>query len=250
MVTWSDHAIILNMAPHGEKGSIVSVLTKNYGYHLGFTNHMRVQRKKSSPLQVGNEVNALWKSRIKEQLGTWQFEGQGMHANKLIAQPKSLLFLLTACQLLSCVLPERHQYGHLYCSLRAFLIMLSVNKGNLYEETAAYLSLEQIILKELGYGLNYKACAVTGKTENLIYISPKTGCAVTETIGHPYREKLFKLPRCFQERMENVTLNDLKEGLLVTGFFLNKHFSVLPRFRRWEEQRARLIQSILYEEVA
>jgi DNA repair protein RecO (recombination protein O) len=86
---------------------------------------------------------------------------------------------------------------------------------------ALYVSWEVGLLDALGFGLDLRTCAATGTTENLRYVSPKSGRAVSAEAGEPYRERLLPLPAFLLQSVDfSVDAAEIADGLRLTGHFL------------------------------
>ena len=81
-----------------------------------------------------------------------------------------------------------------------------------------YLSWEITLLEELGFGLDLSSCAVTGVLDNLKYISPRSGRAVSLEAAGDWSKRLLPLPNCLRGFDDGI--EDLIQGFLVTGYFL------------------------------
>lgn len=148
-----------------------------------------------------------------------------------------LLALSTACALTDYCLPERHPYQRLYTTLKEFLESLIHNK----DWKRDYIQLEMNLLSELGFGLNLNFCAVTRQTDDLIFVSPKTGHAVSRKAGEPYQSKLLPLPAFLLSKEIQITPNQLDQAFYLTGYFLSRH---LLENRTLPEIRQRFVNSL------
>jgi DNA repair protein RecO (recombination protein O) len=81
---------------------------------------------------------------------------------------------------------------------------------------------ELTLLDELGFGLDLSACAVTGTTEDLTHVSPKSGRAVSREPAKPYCDRLLVLPQ-FLISDAPATPADLMHAFRLTGHFLHMH---------------------------
>ena len=185
---WSDEGIVLSARPHGESGLIVSLLTRAHGRHAGFVPGGGSRR--ASPVwQSGNVVEVAWRARLSDQLGNYTGELREPHAARALDDAAGLAGLSAACAVADSALPEREPHPAMFDGFRAFLGALG-HPG----WPAIYVRLELGLLQELGFGLDLEKCAATGTTEDLAYISPKTGRAVSRAAAGPYKEKLLALP--------------------------------------------------------
>lgn len=230
---WSDDAVVLSVRRHGETGALVSLLTRERGRVPGLV-HGGVGRALRGVLQPGNCVRALWRGRLVEHLGSFRVELLRDHAGEVLDDPGKLAALASACALCELCLPERQPHGALHGALSAFLESLGSESW-----PSVYVHWELALLRDLGYGLDLGRCAVTGSTESLAFVSPKSGRAVSLSVGLPYGDKLLRLPRFLVEGGEGAN-GDLRDGLALCAFFLERH--VLAPYRRsMPPARSRLV---------
>lgn len=215
---WQDRGIILSQRTWSDSHTIVSIFTQNQGRHLGLI-RLSKQPSAKSQLQVGNIVQAIWKSRLSEHLGRWQLEADSTIWVQLLKMPKRLAALSSACGLLDKGLPERHPYPALFEFFENFVKSLAQDP----DWQRSYLKFELELLSTLGFGLTLDFCAVTKTRENLVYVSPKTGHAVCEKEGRPYADRLLKLPPFMVEESCAYTPTDFQIALNLTGFFIHRH---------------------------
>lgn len=233
---WSDEALILSVRPHGETASIVELFTRDNGRHLGLVHGGR-SRKQRPVLQIGNHVEATWKARLADQLGHMTLELRRGFAAEVMDDAAGLA-ALTSMAALARLLPERDPHASLF-EVSLFVL------GFLEDPTvwpALYVRWEVALLEELGYGLDLATCAATGTADNLVYVSPKSGRAVSEAAGAPYAEKLLALPAFLAPgRSESLSPDDVIKGLALTEHFLQTRVWS-PRELVQPEARARLAQ--------
>lgn len=189
MVEWRDVGILLQARPHGESGAILEVFAAERGRHRGLV-HGGGARKRAAIREPGAQLDLTWRARLSDQLGTFRAEPIRSRAGALFDDPLALAALSSACALLSSFLPERDPQPELYGPT-----------VELFDAFAApdlwpgvYAAWELRLLETLGYGLDLSSCAATGTTQELIYVSPRSGRAVSRAAGAPYAEKLLALP--------------------------------------------------------
>ena len=209
------NAIVLSTKPLGENTYIISLFTPENGRYLGVL-------KKKHPPEIGTLCQVIWKARLSEQLGTFYLEEIKSYAPLLLDDMPRLNVLSNLCATLDKALPERQSYSELHAKTLAFLSTL--NNTNFY---AAYTHFEVDLLEALGFALDMSSCAGGGDKNDLAYISPKTGRAVSREKGKPYHDKLLKLPR-FLWKKDIATIDDLADGLALTGHFLSNYLGSLP----------------------
>ena len=211
----SENAIVLGAKKLGEKSFVVSLFTKENGRYLGVY-------KGKNPPQPADIVNFRWQARLSEQLGTFYLENLKSIAGFYLDDWGRLSCLRSICELLNKTLPERQIHTKLYT-----IVFNLINNLNNELYVKDYVIFELNLLAELGFGLDLSECAGGGDKNNLAYISPKTGRAVSFEKGFPYRDKLLTLPKfLWQDALANE--NDLKNALKLTGYILQKNILNTP----------------------
>ncbi len=232
---WSDDGIVLSSRPHGETGAIVELLTRAHGRHLGLVRGGRSRRHRPI-LQQGNVVKARWRARLSEHLGAFEVELTDARAALVLDDPAALAGVGTLCAL-ARLLPERDPHRTLHDA--AHVILDHLDEAGLWP--GLLVRWELGLLEELGFGLDLSACAKTGGREGLIYVSPKSGRAVSREAGAPYAGKLLALPAFLgREGAAGFGLEDVLAGFALTGHFLEMHV-LRPRGLEMPEPRERLI---------
>ena len=230
---WKDEGIVLAVKRHGETSAIVEILTATRGRSLGLVRGGRSRRLRPV-LQPGNTVLATWRARLEEHLGNFAIEPLELKAGLLIGEAMRLAALTTLTGEAQ-LLPEREPHPRLYEALRVVLDVLP----DADTWPPLLVRWEMGLLDELGFGLDLSRCAATGSTEDLVYVSPKTGRAVSREAGQAYHDKLLVLP-AFLKGVQAGTpgLSDVIDGLKLTGFFLDRHVFgprglAAPESRHW-----------------
>jgi DNA repair protein RecO (recombination protein O) len=216
---WIDRGYVLSARKHGENALIVGLLTVEHGRHAGLVRGGAGRRARGL-YQPGNLVRATWRARLPEHLGSYSCEMERAHAATLMQDKLPLLALASATALLDRALPERAPFLDLFTGFGALIMAL----GQPGWETA-YVIWERDLLAELGFGLDLESCAATGDTEQLIWVSPKTGRAVSQGAGEPWRDRLLPLPAFLLPDAGQGTgaPAEIVEGLRLTGHFLSTH---------------------------
>ncbi|MEX2455359.1 MAG: DNA repair protein RecO [Rhodospirillaceae bacterium] len=212
---WSDEGLVLSGRKHGEHAAIVTLLTREHGRHAGLVRGGSGSRARGI-YQIGNLVAAAWHARLSEHLGTYACELLHPYAAGLMTERLPLLALTSAAALLEKLLPEREPHPATFDSTLGLIEALGEGNG----WAAAYVRWELALLADLGYGLDLGRCAATGTVEDLVYVSPRTGCAVSEAAGAPYREKLLALPGFLRSGTAPEATGEIVAGLVLTGHFL------------------------------
>jgi DNA repair protein RecO (recombination protein O) len=214
---WSDHGIVLSVRPHGESAVIATLLTAEHGRHLGLVRGGRGSRSRGV-FQLGNVVSASWRARLDEHLGNYACELLNATSALLLDDPLRLAALASACAVADAVLPEREPHARVYAGLLGFLGGLGAEHWR-----AAYVRWEIDLLADIGFGLDLTCCAATGQTDGLVYVSPKTGRAVSAEAGAPYRDKLLALPAFLLGDQLSTAQSEILAGLALAGHFLERH---------------------------
>ncbi len=234
---WNDQAIVLSARPHGESGLVVSLLTRDHGRHAGFVPG-GISRRARPVWQAGNLVDVSWRARLSEQLGNYSGELREAHAARALDDAVQLSGLAAACAIVDAALPDREPHLAMFDGFAAFLGAIG-HPG----WPAIYVRLELGLLQELGFGLDLEKCAATGATDDLAYVSPKTGRAVSRAAAGPYKEKLLPLPDFLSTGGLPVDDGELLRGLDLTGFFLERHV-FWPHNKPLPPARARFMESL------
>lgn len=229
---WIDEGIVLSCRAHGETAAIVHLLTRAHGRHAGLV-HGGMGRRQRPLLQAGNLLRVEWSARLAEQLGIYRPELAASHAGRVLDDAISLTGLSAACAVLDIALPEREPHPAMFDGCSAFLSALGHGGWPML-----YVHLELGLLQELGFGLDLATCALTGVVDDLGYVSPRTGRAVSRAAAVPWIDKLLPLPAFLAgERRGGIPgLAEVLVGLELTGHFLERHVfwphdKVLPAAR-------------------
>lgn len=241
---WEDDAYVLSARVHGESGAIVELLTSEHGRWAGHVAGGASRRMKPY-LQAGARVMARYRSRVSEQLGAVTLEPLGEGPSSLFDDADALAGLAAAAAVAAGALPEREGHPGAFYGLEAFILALA----HPAIWPAIYVRFEAGLLQELGFGLDLSRCAATGSTDDLIYVSPRTGRAVSAQAGEPYKDKLLRLPPFLLGAQAGLSEGDVDAGLALTGHFLEQFvFSPLnrplPPARAWLLDRLRSKQGL------
>jgi DNA repair protein RecO (recombination protein O) len=217
MTEWQDEGIILSARPHGESSLVLSALTKEHGRFAGYVKGGH-SAKMRGIYQPGNYVNLRWWGRIEDQLGAYQVELIENLSAPFFDEPLKLKAVGAICAMADATLSERFPLPHIYEGVKTILKLM----GDLDDWPVLYAKWELSLLDALGFGFDFDKCAVCGRQDNLIYVSPKTGRAVCETDGEPYKAKLFALSS-FLKGQQHCSQQEMIDVLKMTGFFLNNN---------------------------
>jgi DNA repair protein RecO (recombination protein O) len=235
---WTDEGIVLGAKRHGEANAILDVMTRDHGRHLGMVRGGFGSRMKPI-LQPGNGVSVTWRARLDEHLGHYSVEPVHLRASDYFSAPHAIYGVGHLAALMR-LLPERDPHGSLY---EAFDILLD-RLADARASAAMVVRFELQVLTELGFGLDLAECAATGTTDELIYVSPKSGRAVSREAGTPYADRMLRLPAFLSDVEEQPAAAALADGFALTGFFLQRYV-LEPRGLGLTEERARFIAAIL-----
>lgn len=213
---WREEAIVLGIRRLGETSVVAEVITRERGRIQGLVRGGR-SRERRALLQPGNTIDAVWRARLDEHLGTLLVEPVTLRAAAIMESPAAL----HGAQLLAShlrLLPERDPHPRLYDGLVEFLD--AATRQEALGELA--LRFEIALLEDLGFGLDLESCALTGAQNGLAYVSPRTGRAVTAAAGEPWQDKLLPLPALLTSTDPSPELlpHDLSQGFALTGHFL------------------------------
>jgi DNA repair protein RecO (recombination protein O) len=213
---WRDEGALLGARQHGETSAIIEVFTARHGRHLGVVRG-GVSRRIAPVLQPGAQLDLTWRARLDEHIGAFTVEPVRSRAAQVMADRRALAALGAVTALLAFALPEREPHPALYARTIALLDALGTAPG--WE--ADYLRWELALLEELGYGLDLGRCAATGATEDLAYVSPKSGAAVSRVGAGEWADRLLPLPPVLLGAPP-AHPGEVAEGLRTTGHFLEK----------------------------
>jgi DNA repair protein RecO (recombination protein O) len=241
---WTDEGIVLGIKRHGEANAILEVLTCGHGRHLGLVRGGAGSRLRPV-LQPGNRVSSTWRARLDEHLGHYVVEGLDARAASFLLIPHAL-FGVTHLAALCRLLPERDPHPQIHDMLDEVL------DGLLDPRRAApsVARFELQLLAELGFGLDLASCAATGGETDLVYVSPKSGRAVSRQAGEPWKDRLLPLPAFLCEgyagesSLRDVAPKDVADAFTLTGFFLVRHV-LEPRGLNLADARASFIAAVL-----
>ncbi|QUD89018.1 DNA repair protein RecO [Phenylobacterium montanum] len=230
---FEDDAYVLAARAHGESGAIVELLTSAHGRYVAHVAGGGSRRMRPF-LQPGARVIVSYRARVAEQLGSASLEPVGEGPAALFDDPLALAGLAAAAAVAAGALPEREPHPGAFFAFEALTEVLAL--AEIWP--AVYVRFEAGLLQELGFGLDLSKCAVTGSLDDLIYVSPRTGRAVSREAGAPYAERLLKLPPFLLSSQGGLGEGDIGAGLDLTAHFLDAFvFAVmnrpLPPARMW-----------------
>lgn len=235
---WRDEGIVLGTRKHGETSVILEVMTAHHGRHLGLVRGGR-SRRIQPVLQAGNRVALSWRARLDEHLGSFQVEPIDMNA-ALLMSSRSAVHGLQVMASHVRLLPERDPHSAVYETLNIII-------GHLDDSASAaelIVRFELLLLEELGFGLDLSSCAATGRHDDLAFVSPKSGHAVSREAGQPWSERMLELPAFLVgEPGMRADWPALDAAFRLTGYFLSRHVYE-PRGIRDSDARSAFINAI------
>ena len=230
MPEWTDEGLILSIRPHGERNAVASLLTLANGRHAGLVHAFDAASNRGT-VQIGNMVQAQWRARLPEQLGTYQLELIRNPSAVFLDDAIKLAGLSSCCAILDVSLPEREANVSVWQATTALIDIICL-ADNLEDWLVFYVKWEMNLLDQLGFGLNLQSCAVSGLTDALIYVSPRSGRAVHRDHAGQYADRLLNLPCFLQPDLATEPLSDtaLIDGLTLTGHFVSRRvFSLIHK---------------------
>jgi DNA repair protein RecO (recombination protein O) len=230
---WEDEAYILSARPHGESGALVELLAENQGRYLVHVAGGAARRMRPV-LQPGSRVIARYRARIEGQMGSASLEALGEGPAELFDDPLALSGLAAAASVAAGALPEREPHPGAFHALDALIGALDAT--DIWP--ALFVRFEAGLLQALGFGLDLSKCASTGATEDLVWVSPRTGRAVSRLAGEPYADRLLSLPPFMRSAPGGLAEGDVRAGFNLTGHFLEQFVfgplnRPLPPARTW-----------------
>ena len=216
---WRDQGFLLSARPHGESAAIIEVFTPEYGRHLGVVRGGS-GRKLAPILQPGAQLDLAWRARLEDHMGSFTVEPVRSRAAQSMSDRLALAGLNAVTALLSFCLAERETHHSLYHRSAQLLDLLG--QSDLWP--LAYLQWEMQLLETLGFGLDLSCCAVTGADHDLIYVSPRSGRAVSKSGAGDWASRLLVLPPCMLGRGEAPDV-EVALALGTTGHFLHHHLA-------------------------
>jgi DNA repair protein RecO (recombination protein O) len=233
---WRDEGVVIGCKRLGEGSSVLETMTRAHGRHLGLVRGARSPRL-AAALQPGNSLGLVWRARLDEHLGAFAVEPLTMRAGRFLPSATALAGLSLIGALLR-LLPERDPHENLFEAL----ILLIETLDDEGRAPAALARFEARMLGECGFALDLDECAATGAREGLIYVSPKSGRAVSAEAGAPYRERLLPLPAFLREEDGEPSADDIAAAFRLTGHFLERELFG-PRGLKLPEARTAIVNA-------
>ncbi len=211
-------AIVVAIRPHGESGAIVRALTEEAGLLAGYVRGGR-SRQHRPVLQPGNIIVGEWRARTQEQLPALTIELVHSRA-PMFREPLPAAAFDWATALTAAALPEGQAYPPVHAALGGLLDAIEAAPAA-RGWAVALVRYELLMLAMLGFGLDLEQCAATGATDDLAFVSPKSGMAVSRGAASGYEARLLPLPT-FARSGGAAEWRDILDGLRLTGHFLER----------------------------
>jgi DNA repair protein RecO (recombination protein O) len=215
---FQEEAVVLSARGHGDTGAIVELLFAAHGRRLAYVAGGSSRRIKPF-LQPGAEVMADYRARTSEHLGSVRLEPLSQGPAALFDDRLALAGLNAASAVAQGALPEREPHPGAYFALKALMAALTDN--DIWP--AVFVRFEAGLLDDLGFGLDLTRCAVSGGADDLVWVSPRTGRAVSRAAGAPYADRLLRLPPFLLGNQAALAQGDVRAGLEMTGHFLEQY---------------------------
>lgn len=235
---FTEEAFVLSARSHGDTGVIVDLLTETHGRRAAYVAG-GASRKVKPFLQPGARVVVDYRARTAEQLGAARLEPVGEGPSALFDEPLALAGLAAAAAVVQGALPEREPHPRVFLAFEALVSALALAQV----WPAVFVRFEAGLLEDLGFGMDLSHCAATGTSDDLIYVSPRTGRAVSREAGAPYADKLLTLPPFMLGAQAGLGAGDIRAGFALTGHFLEQ-FVFHPQDRPLPPARDRLVEKL------
>lgn len=212
-----DIGVIIAKKPLKENTFIITVFTQNHGLYSGVIKES--SKKSKSIYQEGNLVDFFWQARLHEHIGLARCELIKAYSGLILYDKTKLYAFNSIISLIKLSFQEREAHSVFFAFLLEYINNLVQNFS--FQD---YISFELVMLAESGYELSLDKCAVSGKKQDLKYVSPKTGRALSQEIGEPYKDKLLALPKFLTSNSQIITLEEKKQAFILTSYFFNRYF--------------------------
>lgn len=200
-MNFRDKAIVISKKPLQERFSILTVLTENHGIYSGLIK----LGKNSSNISEGSLVDYFWQARLDNHLGFVKCEQIKSYHSHIVQNKTKLYAFNSIVGLIKAAFAEREPHRRLFYKMLNYLELLKINFC-----FGDYFFMELDILEEAGYGLDLSKCADTGKSDDLYYVSPKSGRAVSRSSGEAFADKLLLLPNFLHQKTKQKTKGSKK----------------------------------------
>jgi DNA repair protein RecO (recombination protein O) len=236
---WRDEGLLISARRHGESAAIVELFTADHGRHAGVVRG-GASRRMTPLLQPGARLSVDWSARLEEHIGWFRVDPIETPLVAVLGDRAALATLASVVALVAVALPERAAHPALYAATRALVARL----GRGSDWPAAYARWELGLLAELGFGLDLAACALTGATGDLAFVSPRSGRAVARAAGAPWAARLLALPGFLRDPAQPAAPADLGPALALTGHFMETRLAPTLARGALPQARARAVAAL------
>ncbi len=213
----SDNGIILFCKKIQESLMLVKIFSESNGLCLGFAKN--IPQKKLHNYQVGNLVKFQKFARTTDQLGIISCESIKSYQWHIMSSKLNLYGFSGISNIVLGCFEEYEPHNNSYKIIVAFLEELT----NSDFSWLRYFQTEINLLKDAGYGLELDKCAVTHETENLLYVSPKSGRAVSKEAAKGYEHLLLKLPEFLVYQTEPENFEEIENAFKLSEYFFERY---------------------------
>lgn len=234
---FNDEGYVINLRKHGESSLILTLLTREHGKVTGYVKNC-LHKKNLATYQLGNFLGFEAYSRVDENMLTLRCELRSPGTVNFMSDGAKLAALSSVCALCNHTLPELSPLDRFYYFADSFFSLINQENWLVH-----YCYFEFYLLENLGIGLDLSECSATGSSENLCYVSPKTGKAVCEEAGFLYKERLFVYPQFIMTQNYHPSTLEMADLLKLTEFFLRKNFFNTHGLK-FPENRANLLSQL------
>ncbi len=214
----SDCGIIVSKRLFEENGGIITVFTKEHGLCSGIVKNL-YSGKGTSVYQIGNFVDFTWNARLSTHVGTVKCEVIRSYISQIIYNKTKLYALNSILDIVTSSLKPHEKYPDLFDHIHGYITGLVGGDFSFL----SYIKAELYLLNQVGYSLDLSKCAVNQLAENLSYVSPKSGKAVSEEAGAPYASQMLPLPSFLTTDTEPLSAEEARAALSLTGYFFKRY---------------------------
>jgi len=211
----SDQGIIISSKAFQETSAIVTVFTRENGIQSGIANNIK-SPKNAHIYLAGNFVDFAWNARLATHMGSVKCELIKAYGAKVMHNKLRLYAMNSILSLIQATLKPLEKYTDLFDVLHQYAAKDDFSFLD-------YIKTELFLLQEIGYSLDLSACASTGTAENLTYVSPKSGKAVSNEAGKPYEGMMLKLPAFLRLNIDESCHIQISDAMNLTGYFFKRH---------------------------
>ena len=236
---WTSKSFILDLKRYNDRSYILEAFTYENGRHKGLIRGIHSKNLRGV-VEPGNEVVLHWSGRLETHLGNFSVEPIRSWSSLVLENKEKLMAMSSLCSIISATMAEKQQNISIYNSSIELIKKIVDEKQSWIKN---YIFWELNLLSEIGYGLDLSECAVTNNKEDLKYISPASGRAVTKVGAGNYKDKLFELPEFFLDIERQSQHKDIINAINITEYFLKKRFYE-PNNLNFPQSRNRLKEAL------